>query len=186
MVVTGNGVLPVIGAESDNLDFGIVEIGGDSIMTLLVSNSGSAALRIHDVTSQGLHSNQFSLADTSILPIEIPVGGEPFPVPLRFHPLFKSRKFATLSLLSNDPFQSSLPIEVTGRAVAAPAVESLQFSNVLLAQEVLVTATFQADTTIRSATMGIPELRWTDVARRGSFSAGSGILSIQRRYRQRP
>ncbi len=151
--VTGNGVLPIIAVEADTVNFGIVEIGGDSTISVFVSNSGSAALRISDVVSEGPNSNQFALADTSILPIVIPVGGAPFPVPLRFKPLFKSSKQATLSLVSNDPFNASLPIEVFGRAVAAPSVESLQFSNILLGQDVAVTATFAADTTIRSAVL---------------------------------
>ena len=132
MVVTGNGVLPVIASERDSLNFGIVEIGGDSTISVFISNLGSAPLRITDVVSEGLHSNQFEMADTSLLPIVIPVGSAPLPVPLRFKPLFKSRKFATLSIVSNDPFNSRLPITVTGRAVAAPSVETFQLSNVIL------------------------------------------------------
>ncbi len=116
--LTGNGVgIPGIAFNPTAFDFGSVTVGSNSSQTLLISNTGTAALVVDATTLIGPDAGQFSLLS----------GGAPFTLPpgqsrnlvIGFSPGSAGAKNASIRFSSNDPNQPSFDFPLTGMGVLA-------------------------------------------------------------------
>lgn len=90
-----------------SLAFGSVTVGTSKTKTLTISNVGAAALTITDITVAG---SQFS---RGTLPGPIAAGSSA-DVNITFSPTSTGSKSATLTIVSNDPDEPSVTVELSG------------------------------------------------------------------------
>lgn len=146
----GIGAIPIIEISLDTLEFGNVAVNSQKILSLEIFNLGSAPLIISDTLISGVNAADYSIIDPPVLPLVIPDGGGSVSLKIGFKPGSNARKSAQLQLLSNDPDNLISTIELRGRGVQAPTINSFVLSNVVLRQDVEVTASVSADTLIQS------------------------------------
>lgn len=146
----GIGAIPIIEIEVDTLEFGNVAVNARKVLSLGISNLGSAPLIISDTLISGVNAADYSIVDPPELPLIIPEGGGSASLQIGFRPGSNERKSAQLQILSNDPDNLISTIQLRGRGVQAPTINSFVLSNVVLRQDVEVTANVTADTLIQS------------------------------------
>ncbi|NUO82165.1 right-handed parallel beta-helix repeat-containing protein, partial [candidate division KSB1 bacterium] len=103
---------PDIALNPVALDFGEVTIGANATQTLVVSNSGSAALQVTAANVAGTHASEFAIAS----------GGAPFTLlpgatrnlVVRFNPGSVGSKNALLNLTSNDADENPVTVALAG------------------------------------------------------------------------
>jgi hypothetical protein len=105
-VGTGGAVAPDISVPA-SLAFGSVAVGTSKTKTLTISNVGTAALTITDITVAG---SQFS---RGTLPGTIAAGSSAN-VNITFSPTSTGSKSATLTIVSNDPDEPSVTVALSG------------------------------------------------------------------------
>jgi hypothetical protein len=108
--LTGNGVTagePDIQVDIEAMDFGQVEVGQDSLQTLVIQNRGELELEITEIT---IDSDIFTFTP-QISSIE-PGGSEEMEV--AFVPIANQTYEAVLQVFSNDPDHGELEIYLTG------------------------------------------------------------------------
>lgn len=139
--LSGTGIQPEIVATPDSLSFGHVRVNRDSIFTLLISNNGTADLRISDTTITGLQPELYSIVNGPALPIVIRPGGAGFPLQLRFAPVALGSTAADLLLTSNDPVNPKFRIPLTGTG-ALPDIDvvldTVNFGNTIVDADTVV------------------------------------------------
>ena len=175
-VLSGYGVLPSIILIDSSLDFGPVKLLDDSVGTIRLSNNGTATLVISDFFVTGLNQGQFSLADTSALPVFVPVGNDTSVLTVRFTPAFRGQKIATLNLVHNDLDDSPSQLALTGRGVNGPSIDPLTFSTVTLNQPVQVEATVTSDTTLQSVLLQYGAANQAGFANSIVMTAGADLV----------
>nr|HQU73099.1 choice-of-anchor D domain-containing protein [Calditrichia bacterium] len=131
--LTGIGVIPDIAVSPLSLAFGTVVVGQDSVRSVSVSNTGSGVLYIIDLDVVGANPADFQVAGNPTLPIAIAPGGGPVPVSVSFSPQSIGTKTAFFSIVSNDPDENPVFIQLQGVAtkpdiVAHPA--DFDFGNI--------------------------------------------------------
>lgn len=133
----GSAAPPTISAPTTPLAFNNVPVGQISTLTLNVQNTGSAALTVNTVT---ISNPVFGLM-TPTIPITVQPGATT-QVTLTFAPLSSMPvpQTATMTINSNDPNHPSVPVTLTGTGTGSPT--SLAYSNVVVGQSEMGTATF--------------------------------------------
>lgn len=119
--------VPDIAVNSIALEWGEVTLGSNATQTLVVSNTGGAALQVTATILSGANASEFAIAS----------GGAPFTLSpgtshnlvLRFTPASAGSKSASLSLTSNDTDESPMKVALSGTGRAA-----LSNAYVLLAE----------------------------------------------------
>ncbi len=132
VTLSGEGVFPDIEPTALSLDFGELPAGSDSSGILGINNTGQGNLIITSIQLVGANSNEFAFQAPS-LPIEVSPGGSAAQITMTFRPLFKGDKVAFKSLVSNDPDENPLFIQLDGPATEADirlSVEELDFGAV--------------------------------------------------------
>ncbi len=134
VILNGRGVLPGIAAAPDTVRFDSVRVATDSLITVQISNSGTAELVITDTSITGTDAAQFFFAQSPTLPVTILPGDDPLPIILRFRPDSLGVKTAALTLISNAANFPTLIIPISGEGVLPDifAADTLDFGNVLV------------------------------------------------------
>ncbi len=112
--LSGAGVQPTLAVTPDTVNFGTVRVGRDSLINLLISNTGSADLVISDTTLSGPHAALFAIDSLPALPIRIAPAGAPATVRLRFSPTTTGPKSAEVRFTTNVPGAPSRSIPLRG------------------------------------------------------------------------
>ncbi|MCW5980380.1 MAG: choice-of-anchor D domain-containing protein [Bryobacteraceae bacterium] len=112
--------IPVLTLDPAAIIFGNQAIGADSAPRLItLFNGGAAPLRIHSVTLTGMHSNEFSVADTC--GGTTVAAGDTCAFNVRFRPLTAGSSNAALLVTSNAPGSAHL-VTLGGTGMALPGV----------------------------------------------------------------
>ena len=133
--LTGTGIQPGLLASPPALDFDSVRVEQDSVLTVLLSNDGSATLVISGGTIAGEHAGDFSFEREVIYPITIPPGAQPAPINIRFSPADLGLRSAVFQVSSNDPEDPLQDVPLEGVGVLpdiAVAVDTVDFGPVVL------------------------------------------------------
>jgi len=111
--VTG---IPDIDVDPTSLAFPTTFVDFSSTLPLTIRNVGTDVLTITDYTLTG----EFSLSGIT-LPLSVPVGVE-VPVDVLFVPMVMGAHAGTLTLISDDPDESSVEVALSGDAIIAPVI----------------------------------------------------------------
>jgi len=130
---------PEITFNTTSLDLGTVPVGGDSIRSLWITNTGSSDLTLFDVFKAGTDTASFDILSGGGTGILTP--SQSLEVQVRFAPVSQGPKMANLIVLSN---AGSNPDTVTvtgfGGPPAAPVLSlsqtALSFGNVVVGSSV--------------------------------------------------
>ncbi len=131
--LSGSGKAPIIYTPLKVTEFGDIPAGQDTVARIIIENRGTDTLRIQSrkLEPAGFY---FSFADTSGR-IEFPPGADPDTIKIRFHPQAAIEDTARLLIFSNDPFNDTLSVELTGRGIK-PEVQvsedSVEFGEVIV------------------------------------------------------
>lgn len=151
--VTGIGAIPVITLSSDTLNFANVAVNAQKKLTLTIGNQGDAPLRIDSTRISGNNASEFFISSIPPLPFFIPEGGGSATIEITFLPNSNVTKTAILQIFNNDPESLVYDVALRGRGVIAPVINTFTFSDIILNQDVTVTANVSADTTIESVSL---------------------------------
>ena len=128
---SGTGVAPVatpvINATPTNLNFGTVNTGQTTNLTLTVYNSGNGALTISSITSANPMFSPLSLST----PLNVAAGASQ-QVIVQFAPTAPGAILTSLTIASNDPVTPSLPVYLTGTGVGPALVPMIQVTPTTL------------------------------------------------------
>ena len=110
--LTGTGVQPIITLSATSLDFGEVETGLTTELTLTVGNEGDAELLVSDITLSGDDGDAFTVSATAfgVQP------GESVPFTVSFTPESEGAKSASLSIV-HDGAETPATVTLTGTGV---------------------------------------------------------------------
>jgi hypothetical protein len=115
MIVTlsGTGLAQAssIVLSASALDFGAVSTSSTSMRTLIVQNTGNAALNISSQSIGGMHAADFTVTRPAVSPI---AGGGSDYAEIRFAPGATGQRTATLTIQSNDPNQPTILVSLSG------------------------------------------------------------------------
>jgi hypothetical protein len=144
--VKGAGASPAIFTDPQMIDFGNVALHADSLLNLIIGNSGRELLIIDSlkITGQPPDSIRFEIIN---LPAEFSTTLKPdstLIVQIAFTPLRKGPAAAQLMIKSNDPFKSRIYVNLHGTGTAAEIILSateLNFGNVALQADSLLDLT---------------------------------------------
>jgi hypothetical protein len=171
----GVGVaVPDIDVAPTSLDFGSVTIGQSTDRMLTVRNTGGAPLMVTSITS---NNARFSVV-SPIGSFNVAANGGQQVVTVRFSPNAIGAQNGTLTINSNDPDESNVPVPVSGQGVAAqvPDIDvtptSLNFGNVTVGTSADLTLTVR---NVGTATLTVNSImsdnaRFTVVSPIGSFN----------------
>lgn len=123
---------PNIAVAPTSLAFGSITVGGNSNLTVTVSNSGNAALTVSGLGLTG--SADFSLVTPPSTPFNVAAGGSAS-VSVRYAPATAAADAGTLSIASNDPDTPLVSVSLSGTGVACNTTVSpltLGFGEVAL------------------------------------------------------
>ncbi len=109
--------VPVLVVQPDSIDFGVVRVDFAATRSLVVQNIGSATLAISQIRFAPGTSASFSLGVTG--PLDL-APGEADSVQIRFAPNIAGRQDGLLEILSNDPQDPNIMIDITGIGEALP------------------------------------------------------------------
>lgn len=158
---TGGSDDPDISVGSASIDFGSVAVGSSGSQTLLISNTGMAALAVSDVTISGTDAGQFSITDGDAPFILGP--GENATIGLAFDPASAGEKSAALTIASDDPDEGSVEVALsgTGTTETAPDIAvntaSLDFGSVSTgtSKELTLTVSNQGTASLDASSVSI-------------------------------
>ncbi|NIR63453.1 MAG: choice-of-anchor D domain-containing protein, partial [candidate division Zixibacteria bacterium] len=148
--LTGSGVAPEIVVDRDSLDFGFVKLNTDSIMSIRITNTGTAPLRVYDLGFGGRPPVPFFIANAPQLPFTVDALDDTVEILIGFSPRLQSKVFNVLYIISNDPYNPQQSLLLSAEGVRGPVIEDISLSEVRLRQDLTVTTTVSADTTIQS------------------------------------
>jgi len=106
---------PAIDLQPTSISFGSVAIGTTSERTLTIRNTGTLALTVSAVS---INNQRFSVAMPS-LPFSIAPGNQQT-IGVRFSPLAIGTQSGTITITSNDPTRSTIPLQVSGEGLGSP------------------------------------------------------------------
>ncbi|PSF10724.1 hypothetical protein C7H09_07245 [Marinobacter fuscus] len=166
ITVTGEAVeTPRITLDAEQLDFGNVQAGLVSSQSLIVRNTGSAALGINGVSITGPDSTLYTQTnDCSSLAPQASCA-----VDVSFAPSTDGNRIATLTIESTDAETPTVDVALKGRGVLAPVAEisvnplSVELGRVLLGES--------ATAAIAVANNGNAALQIDSIALEGTGSA---------------
>lgn len=104
---------PEISVTPTSHDFGNVEIGQSSSVTVTISNTGDVDLEIGQIS---LSSGDFSISSDNCSNTTVVAGGN-CTVTITFNPQTEGAKSATLSIASNDPDTPTVEITLNGNGI---------------------------------------------------------------------
>jgi len=107
----GTGIAPKISISAKSHDFGSVPVGSSASWDLTVSNLGNAILSVSSVSSS---SSEFTLLPVSF---DVQPGGSR-DVTVTFKPSSRGPKAAVLTILSDDPDEPELTVNLEGVGLA--------------------------------------------------------------------
>ena len=171
--LTGTGVAtgtPSIAVSANSLDFGTVNVGQTKDLTLVVNNTGSAALTVNALNTAA----PFSVVSPAT-PFSI-AGGGSASVTIRFAPASANVFSGGLTISSNDPAKPSVPVTLAGTGSVAstgsPAIgvstKSLSFGTVGVGQS--------ADLTLSVSNSGSASLTVSGLSTAAPFSVVSPAI----------
>ncbi|MDT8393571.1 MAG: FlgD immunoglobulin-like domain containing protein [Bacteroidales bacterium] len=108
----GGAGTPAINVPITLHDYGIVTIGNSPVWNMFVSNTGTAPLTINDVDIPGGEPVSTSL----VTPVTIDPGNN-ISIPLIFSPIVPEPLDVIVNILSNDPVDPSVPVNLLGHGV---------------------------------------------------------------------
>lgn len=139
--LSGTGIEPDITPTDTLLNFSRLLVGRDSVKTVWLSNAGDADLIISNLTISGLGGNEYSIAAAPTLPATIPASSsDSVAIDVRFLPTSTGDKIASLDIVSNDPDENPLQIDLTGRGVLpeiSVTPDPLDFGDVIIGSDSL-------------------------------------------------
>ena len=148
---------PAIQVSSSAINFGNDVVGSNSSQALIITNTGTAALTITQVTEIG---SAFSVSGIS-LPLNVGLGQQTT-ITVAFQPTAAGAVSASISIVSNAP-NSPTTVGLTGTGIAATftldiSPTSLSFGNVTTStssasQNVTITSTGNSNVTISQITL---------------------------------
>ena len=122
------------------LDFMDVELTGDSVIALQVTNEGNQDLVITELNITGNNASQFSLFNPLPLPITINSAVTRL-IEVKFEPTTTGSKSAFLEILSNDQFSDTLEVPLIGTGIASTisvTPSPIAFDSVVVGGEKIV------------------------------------------------
>ncbi len=128
----GTGLAPLLLLSSSKIEFDALPLTADSTINLTVFNLGNDMLRIDSLLIRP-SDDVFKMTDTTIsFPYLIDTESN-VTFPIRFSPIEREVSNAQISLYSNDPFQSTVLIDLSGEGVAPGlnlSADALHFGSV--------------------------------------------------------
>ncbi len=184
LYVQGNlASVPKLNLSTNSLAFGTVTLGQTKDLSLMVSNTGSAALTVSAIQISG---TGFSLVSPST-PFTVQPGGSQ-PVTLHYAPTSVATVTGLLTILSNDPSSpTAISLSATGVAAAVPAIgvnpTSLNFGVVTIGQTkdmtITVSNTGTAQLTVSALAASTGFLVTAPVAPVNIALGGSSIVTVR-------
>jgi hypothetical protein len=127
VAVRGTGGVPVIVTSVvDTGSFGPVCVGSTRDLDITVTNSGTSALAISNITSS---SPEFQVPQVLTFPIVV-TPGTSVEVPIRFAPTTPGAKSATITIASNDPATPNKLVTMTADTPANELCHPPSFTSV--------------------------------------------------------
>ncbi len=120
--VSGEGAAPAVTVNPSSLDFGLVTVNEDSMMTFNIANTGNADLEITNITSDNT-AFTINLTNTTITP------GNNQDIEVTFSPAAVTTYNGTIEITHNAAGSSS-SIGVTGQGSPAVGLENELFSQI--------------------------------------------------------
>lgn len=114
VVLLGRGVAPVVDILEDSHDFGQVLINTEMSWSLPIHNNGDAELVL---SMPEFTNDRFSLGETVVFPVIIPID-QSAAIPIVFQPDSPEMFNSLFTMDTNDPFQNSVSIVLTGQGLA--------------------------------------------------------------------
>lgn len=111
-----SGLALALGAS---VDFGLVPIGEQAVLSFIIQNGGRADLTGLTISFEGANAGLFSLTTTPVSPVTGPGGGTSFSV--RYAPLSSGAKTAVMKLTSNDPELPVFSLNLRGTNLSSNA-----------------------------------------------------------------
>lgn len=123
---------PALGLETEELDFGDVELGQSKSLSLELTSLSTAALEIQgieffdlDAESKGL---SITAPDLGSLPVELSQD-ESITVTIEFAPTVAEEMFSDLLISTNDPNKTAVLVTLTGMGVEASGQAQIELST---------------------------------------------------------
>lgn len=120
LTLTGNNIDIVNGdntpVTTDNTDFGTV--GSTQIKTFVIKNTGKGILTLKKLEIKGAAAVDFTFENAPVLPLQIPANSS-INLVVRFTPLQKTLRTASISLYSNDVDESIFNFSIQGTGIDA-------------------------------------------------------------------
>ncbi len=113
VMLEGEGAVPDIDVGPNSLDYGTVQMGMLLDKTVTVGNTGPVTLRI-TALEIAPPMEGFTLVGPPALPVDISAGGSTLTISVRFSPPSTGDKTATLTITSNDPDETMVPVALMG------------------------------------------------------------------------
>ncbi|MEZ4746110.1 MAG: choice-of-anchor D domain-containing protein [Calditrichia bacterium] len=150
--MTGLGVLPRLLLPADTLDFDFAAVNRQNLVEFVMENSGGAPLIIDSLGITGLNAGDFQVVDATTFPDTIAPNGGMLTKMLSAQSATTGNKTARLIVYSNSATGRTTGVFMKAKVVNPPTFSALSVSDVVYQTAATVTATVQADTTIRSVT----------------------------------
>lgn len=134
VALAGTGVEPDISALPELVEYGNVNVGSYSDMTIQISNNGSSELVITSTSITGTGASYFAVQSGGGSAIINP--GSTHDIIVRLSPVSEGAVAANLNIASNDPDENPFVIPLTGNCVGIPELSvspvSKNFGSVLI------------------------------------------------------
>lgn len=130
LTVTGSGVAPYLSISPASYDFGAIPLGENKSTAFMISNLNGDCASTVDLSNIQVSGSGFSLSGSSSLSLD---PGESTTLSVLFGPSSVGLKSGTFSFSSNDPYNLSKSISVTGTGVSPaidPSTLNISFGNV--------------------------------------------------------
>ena len=123
VIFDGEGVLPEMLPEivvtPDEYDFGEVSLGASQSTIISISNEGQADLNIESIAFTQESSNSFYIGSASPDPLpSVLAPGESVEIEIAFSPLSKDNSLAVLEIMSSDPTNPIIQVNLSGTGVS--------------------------------------------------------------------
>ncbi len=141
VVLQGRGVIPELALSSETLDFGQVQVNSDSVLNLVITNNGSAILKVWDIVILP-DSSAFTIVNGG-QNFNLTPDGSADSILISFLPMSAGYASAVLQMLTNDPAHDTLQIPLSGRGVnfeiTVTPDDSLDFNQIPVGQDSTLT-----------------------------------------------
>jgi len=172
---------PVVMLSTTTLDFGLVNYGSSTELSLAISNSGSADLMISDEIIVGRDSTDFAVVSPGA---SLLAPGQIDSIRIRFQPSANGNRTAQLLIISNDPNPMRDTVSVTLNGVGQRDLVPPQITHVPVPGPVQIGSTIQVNATATDLLSGVSRFElwyrkggdaWSNVNR---ISFISGVAEI--------